>query len=123
MIIGLPPVEVSVHCRSIKFYRSLNKSKNPIVKYISEYAVTAANSPLGRNVRLVSSKICLPPCELLSLSENKLKDICYNKWYNRVNNAYKVHAGFIREMTEMRDTSDQNFLTRIPVKLLYNICV
>ena len=97
---------------------------NPIVKYISEYAVTAANSPLGRNVRLVSSKICLPPSELLSLSENKLKDICYNKCYTMVNDAYKVHASVIRDMIDMRDSSDQNFFDRASCEtIIQHLCV
>ena len=124
LITGLPPVEVSLHCRLIKFYRSLNKSKNPIVKYISEYAVTAANSPLGRNVRLVASKICLPPSELISLSENKLKDICYNKWYTMVNDTYKVHASVIRDMIDMRDSSDQNFFDKASCEaIIQHLCV
>ena len=63
LIAGQMPVEVSLHCRLIKFYRNLNISSNPIVKFIADYAVSAAFSTLGRNVRLVSTWLGLSPNE------------------------------------------------------------
>ena len=112
LIAGQMPIEVSLHCRLVKFYNTINTSKNSIVKYISDYCVTSPGSTMGMNLRLISSRLGLLENELLSLSSNKFKNICYNKWYENINIDYKAHASVIRDMIEMKETSSHTFFTK-----------
>ena len=76
LIAGQKPMEISLHCRLIKFYRTIDNSENSIVKYISNYCVTSPSSKMGANLRLISSRLVLLLKELLNLSLTKLKSLC-----------------------------------------------
>ena len=67
---------------------------------------------MGMNLRLISSRLGLLVNELLSVSSNKFKNICYNKWYENINIDYKAHASVIRDMIEMKETSSHTFFTK-----------
>ena len=112
LIVEQMPVEVSLHCRLIKFYRNLNKSNNLIVKYIANYAVSSAFSTLGTNIRLVSNRLNISPNEILSFSEEKLKGMCFSKWSDTVSDVNKAHASVIREMIDHRELDSSNFFDR-----------
>ena len=109
LIVEQMPVEVSLHCRMIKFFRNLNKSNNLIVKYIANYAVSSAFSTLGMNVRLVTNKLNISPNELLNFSEEKLKRMCLSEWFNTVSEANKAHASVIRERIDQKESGGSNF--------------
>ena len=96
------PIEVSLHCRFLKFFKTNHSSENSIVKYISEYAMTSVNSTMGRNIRLISSRLNMPVCELLRSNDMQLRAFCYNKWFDMVREDYKVHSSVIRDMIYMK---------------------
>ena len=79
---------------------------------------------MGANLRLISSKLGLLLEELLSLSLTKLKSLCYDKWYENVNNEHKVHANVIRDLIEMKETSSHGFFTKeFCDSIIQDLCV
>ena len=79
---------------------------------------------MGANLRLISSRLGILLKELLSLSLTKLKSLCYDKWYENVNNEYKVHANVIRDLIEMKETSSHSFFTKeFCDSIIQDLCV
>ena len=124
LIASQMPIEVSLQCRLIKFYRSISASENSIVKYLSCFSVTSHSSTLGRNIRLISSRLSLSVEELRSFSLTKLKNFCYNKWFDNVINDYKIHASIISEMLLMKELVGPNFLENFECDMIIeHLCV
>ena len=103
LISEMLPIEVAVQSRIIKFVKTLNESENEIVRYIAKYAATAPDSILGRNIRILSSKMSKTYEEMLDLSTSKVRAILSNVWSNNVYEDYFPRADVIRELLLVKE--------------------
>ena len=107
------PIEVSLKSRFFNFFRTNHSSENSIVKYISEYAITSVNSIMGRNIRLISSRLNMPVCELLRSNDKQLRALCYDKWFGTVREDYKVHSSVIKDKIYMKEEVNLDLFDRV----------
>ena len=74
LISEMLPIEVAIQSRIIKFVKTLKESENEIVRYIANYAATAPDSILGRNIRILSSKMSMTYEEMVELTTSKVRE-------------------------------------------------
>ena len=103
LISGMNPLEVAIQSRVIKFVKTLNESENEIVRYIVKYASTAPESTLGKNIRILSSKLNKTFEEMVSLSASKLKKQLYVLWEREINEEYNHRADVIKELLLVKE--------------------
>ena len=96
LISGMQPLEVAIQSRILKFVKTLEESENELVKYIVNYAATAPGSILGRNIRILSSKMNKTYEDMLDLSAPKVKELLFEKWSRDINEEYVSRANVIK---------------------------
>ena len=114
------PIEVSLHCRFLKFFKTNQSSENPIVKYITEYSITSVNSTMGRNVRLITSRLNIPVCDVLGTNNVQLRALCYNKWFDMVSEDYKIHSSLIRDLIYRKEDINIELFDRVSCDFIIN---
>ena len=102
LISGMQPLEVAIQARILKFVKTLEESENKIVNYIVKYAATAPGSILGRNIRILSSRLNKTYKEMLELSETKVKELLYTVWRRKIYEDYISCADIRRELLLVR---------------------
>ena len=103
LISCMQPLEVAIQARIHKFVKTLEESENEIVNYIVKYAATAPESILGRNIRILCSKLNKTYKEMLELSETKVKELLYTVWRREIYEDYISRADVIRELLLVRE--------------------
>ena len=103
LISGMQPLEVAIQSRIHKFVKTLNESKNEIVKYIVNYAATASGSILGKNIRILCSRMNITYEEMLELSAANVKKVFLNLWRRKINEDYSHHADVIKELLLVKE--------------------
>ena len=103
LISGMQPIEVAIQSRIIKFIKTLKESENEIVRYIVNYAATAPDSILGRNIRNLSSKLNKTCEELLKLSEQRVREFLFDIWSKEINEDYFSRADVIKELLLVKE--------------------
>ena len=103
LISEMLPIEVAIQSRIIKFVKTLNEFENEIVRYIAKYAATAPDSILGRNIRILSSKMNKTYEEMLELSTSKVREILSRIWRNEVYEDYFSRADVIKELLLVKE--------------------
>ena len=97
------PLDFKLDCKYIAFFKSIATSDNDIVKYIAKCKLYDHSSTLGKNMTHLIHKYELQIDDFHSLSRNKIKEWCYNKWFSEVNEEYFTYAQIIREMIMMKE--------------------
>ena len=97
------PMELILDCKYIGFYKSIAISDNELLRYTSECKLYDHSSTLGRNMTHLIHKYDLQVDDMLFLSKNKIKEHCYNKWINQINEEYISYALIIKDMIKMKE--------------------
>ena len=97
------PLDVKLECKYIGFYKSIATSENIILRYTAKCKLYDYSSTLGRNMTYLIHKYGLQVDDLLSLSKNKLKQHCYNKWINQINEEYITYSIIIKDLFMMKE--------------------
>ena len=97
------PLEVKLDCKYIAFFKSVSTSDNGLVRYTAKCKLYDHSSTLGRNMTHMMHKYDLQLEDFHSLSKNKIKEWCYEKWFSNINNHYFTYAQVIREMIMMKE--------------------
>ena len=103
LISGMQPIEVAIQSRIIKFVKTLKESENEIVHYIVNYAATAPDSNLGRNIRNLRSKLNKTFEEMIKLSEQKVREHLFEIWRKEINEDYFSRANVIKELLLVKE--------------------
>ena len=103
LISEMLPIEVAIQSRIIKFVKTLKESENEIVRYIAKYAATAPDSILGRNIRILSSKMSKTYEEMVELTASKVRDILTKLWRKKVDEGYFPRADVIKELLLVKE--------------------
>ena len=86
------PIDIQLKCRFFKFYRSLLKSENSLISFLSRFKKFSSNSNMGKNVNKILYDLKLDLYELEMLFLNKIKSMYYQKWISGVNGLYVTHS-------------------------------
>ena len=97
------PLDVKLDCKYIGFYKSIATSENIILRYTAKCKLYDYSSTLGRNMTYLIHKYGLQVDDLLSLSKNKIKQHCYNKWINQINEEYITYSLIIKDLIMMKE--------------------
>ena len=97
------PMELILDCKYIGFYKSIANSDNELLRYTSKCKLYDHSSTLGRNMTHLIHKYELQVDDMLFLSKNKIKEHCYNKWINQINEEYISYALIIKDMIKMKE--------------------
>ena len=97
------PLDVKLDCKYIGFYKSIATSENVILRYTAKCKLYDYSSTLGRNMTYLIHKYGLQVDDLLSLSKNKIKQHCYNKWINQINEEYITYSIIIKDLIMMKE--------------------
>ena len=92
------PIKCFLDCKFLNFYRSIATSKNNIVKYIANINTYDLNSIIGKNMIHLIHKYDISAEDILMSSKKVIKDICFQKWFDEVNEQYVINAHIIREL-------------------------
>ncbi len=96
LITGMQPLEVAIQSRILKFVKTLEESENELAKYIVTYASTAPGSLLGRNIRILSSRMDKTYEEMIELSAPNVKELLFEKWSREIHEDYVSRADVIK---------------------------
>ena len=97
------PIKVQLDCKYIGFYKSIAHSDNDLVRYVAKCKLYDHASTLGRNMTYLIHKYELQVEDMLTLSKNKIKEHCYNKWINQIKEEYITYSLIIKEMIMMKE--------------------
>ena len=97
------PIECFLDCKFLNFYRSIATSKNNIVKYIANINTYDLNSIIGKNMIHLIHKYDISAEDILMSSKKGIKDICFQKWFDEVNEQYVINAHIIRELILVKE--------------------
>ena len=97
------PLETILDCKYIAFYKSIATSKNKAVSYTAKTQLFDHTSTLGKHMTHLMHKYEFEIEDLISISRNKVKEHCYNKWISGVNDEYPMYAQIIREMIMIKE--------------------
>ena len=103
MISSMQPIEVAIQSRIVKFVKTLKESENEIVQYIVKYAATAPESLLGRNIRILSSKMRKTCEEMLDLPEHKVRELLFKIWSKEIYEDYFFRTDVIKELLLVKE--------------------
>ena len=97
------PLKVKLDCKYIGFFKSIANSDNDLVRYTAKCKLYDHTSTLGRNMTYLIHKYELQVDDMLTLSRNKIKEHCYNKWINQIKEEYITYSLIIKEMIMMKE--------------------
>ncbi|CAL4174079.1 unnamed protein product [Meganyctiphanes norvegica] len=97
------PLETILDCKYIAFYKSIATSKNKAVSYTAKTRLFDHTSTLGKNMTHLMHKYEFEIEDLISISRNKVKEHCYNKWISGINDEYPMYAQIIREIIMIKE--------------------
>ena len=97
------PIEIQLKCRFLKFYKSLLKSDNTLISYLSKFKTFSCHSTISNKLNQILSDLNLDVFELQMLSQNKIKKMYHDKWLSSVNDLYIIHSKYIYELCMMKD--------------------
>ena len=103
LITGMQPLEVAIQSRILKFVKTLEESENELAKYIVTYASTAPGSLLGRNIRILSSRMDKTYEEMIELSAPNVKELLFEKWSREIHEDYASRADVIKELLLVKE--------------------
>ena len=89
------PIEMQLKFRFLKFYRSLLKSENNLINYLSKFKTFSNCSTMSNNLNQILYDLDVDLSELEMLSINKIKNLYHANWLNKVNGLYLVHSKFV----------------------------
>ena len=97
------PLDIKLDCKYIAFYKSVANSDNEVLNYTAKCKLYDHSSTLGKNITHLIHKYDLQLDDLLSLSKNKIKECCYNRWINHIQEEYITYSLIIKEMIMMKE--------------------
>ena len=97
------PIDIQLKCRFFKFYKSLLKSENNLISFLSRFKTFSSNSTMGKNVNQILYDLNLDIYELEMLSLNKIKNMYYQKWISGVNDLYVIHSKCIYDLSMLKE--------------------
>ena len=97
------PIEIQLKFRFLKFYRSLLKSENNLISYLSKFKTFSSSSIMSNNLNQILYDLNVDLCELEMLSLNKVKKLYHDNWLNNVNDLYLIHSKFIYDLCMMKE--------------------
>ena len=103
------PVEISLNCRFVKFFKTLLNSDNSTVSYLTRIQSQNCRSIFGQNIRHIIVNNNLSWYEMQNYTTNAIKSHIYSKYMSNLNDDYISYAGVIRDL--VLDESLNTFLT------------
>ena len=97
------PIDIQLKCRFLKFYRSLLKSENNLIKYLSRLKTFSSHSTMGKNLNQILFDLNVDIFELEMLSLQKIKKMYYDKWLSSVNGLYIIHSKYIYDLCMVKE--------------------
>ena len=97
------PIELQLKFRFLKFYKSLLKSENKLISYLSKFKTFSSSSTMSNNLNQILYDLNVDLYELEMLSLNKVKKLYHDNWLNNVNGLYLVHSKFIYDLCMMKE--------------------
>ena len=114
------PIECSLDCKYIGFFKSITTSENKIVNYMSRIRIYVHSSTLGRNMTHIMHKYELNLEDIISLSRNRIKEHCFNKWATNIIVEYPIYAHIIRDMIAMKEDRCTRIFSNEDCNLIIN---
>ena len=87
---------------------------------MANYMKSNCNSTFGNTIRHLYLKYGLTSDNLLNMSMKEIKDTCYGKWLDSVNDDYVYSAVMARELSLMKDGIYLNIFNEDQNKFLIN---
>ena len=112
------PLDIKLDCKYIGFYKSIATSDNSLVRYAAKCKMFDHSSTLGRNMTHLIHKYDIHVDDMLSLSKNKIKEHCYNRWINQINEEYITYSLIIKEMIMEKENRSVRFFTDTDCKFI-----
>ena len=103
LIASQTPIDIQLKCRFLRFYKSCTKSDNKLVNLIANKFKFTYRSTMSKNLREIMFDLNLDLYEIMNLSENKIKQLYYDKWLNGVDEQTIAHAKVIIDLSLMKD--------------------
>ena len=116
------PIQSILDCKFISFYKTIAKSENKIVSFTAKYKLYDHTSTLGRNITHVMHKYDFDVDDIISLSKQRVKELCYNKWLSGVIEEYPIYAQIIKDMMRMREDRCTRLFSNEDCKFIINFC-
>ena len=116
------PIQSILDCKFISFYKTIVKSKNKIVSFTAKYKLYDHTSTLGRNITHVMHKYDFDVDDIISLSKQRVKELCYNKWLSGVIEQYPIYEQIIKDMMRMREDRCTRLFSNEDCKFIINFC-
>ena len=80
------------------------------------------SSTLGRNITHLMCKYDLVIDDMLSLSKQKIKNHCLNKWMSGIKDEYPMYAQIIKDMILMKEGNDASIFTIDECNCIIDFC-
>ena len=116
------PLDCILDCKYISFYKSISKADNKIVSYTAKNKLYDHTSTLGKNITHLMHKYDLEVDDILLLSKERVKELCYNRWLSGINVEYPMYAQIIKDMTGMREDRCTRLFSNEDCKFIINFC-
>ena len=118
------PLEFKLDCKYIAFFKTMATSDNAMIKYLAKCKLFDHSSTIGKNMTHLIHKYNLRIEDFLSLSGNKIKEWCYNRWFSEINHEYFIHAQIIREMIMMKENRCVRYFSNTDCDFVINfLCI
>ena len=111
LITDVIPIELSLVCRFIKFFRTLLNSKNDTVRYICRTQCHGFSSVMGKNIRHIRYKYNISIDDMTTKCMSELRKSCIDMWLRSVDFNYVIHSDVIFDCVIMRDDFNNNVLS------------
>ena len=116
------PLEYILDSRYFAFFKSIVNSENEIISYLAGSKIFDCSSTLGRNITHLMCKYDLVIDDMLSLSKQKIKNHCLNKWMSGIKVEYPMYAQIIKDMILMKEGNDPSIFTINECNCIIDFC-
>ena len=116
------PLEYILDSRYFAFFNSIVNSKNEIISHTASSKIFDCSSTLGRNITHLMHKYDLVIEDMLSLSKQKIKNLCLNKWMSGIKDEYPMYAQIIKDMILMKEGNDAKIFSIDECNYIIDFC-
>ena len=116
------PLEYILDSRYFAFFNSIVNSKNEIISHTASSKIFDCSSTLGRNITHLMHKYDLVIEDMLSLSKQKIKNLCLNKWMSGIKDEYPMYAQIIKDMILMKEGNDAKIFSNDECNCIIDFC-
>ena len=116
------PLEYILDSRYFAFFKSIVNSENEIISHLASSKMFDCSSTLGRNITHLMCKYDLVIDDMLSLSKQKIKNHCLNKWMSGIKVEYPMYAQIIKDMILMKEGNDPSIFTNNECNCIIDFC-